>query len=182
MKNKKLIIFLLIWTIVISSISSAVENQGIPIVRTDQDTLSFLVKKSDLIAIVTLSGGVKKDYKMSFFHRPPEKVKGKINKLIKGNVEKNEFELLAEPTYTIPNSIAEYILLKNGDHLVFLSCENTQCRPTTGRSLLDIQYNKVYPTWRDDHYKDAGPGGEFGSYGVNLEEVLSEISKEINKS
>lgn len=181
MNMKGFIIFLIFLATAIYSTNSFTNNEGKPVVRTNQDTLSFLVKNSNLIAIVSLSGGVEKTYKPTLFNRPPKKVKGIIERIIKGSTEKKEFELLAEPKHRTPDSIYEFVLLKNGKHLVFLSIEKDQYRLTTGSSLLDILYNKVYPTWRDDHYK-VGPDGVLGSYGVDLEEVVSEIKEEINKS
>ncbi len=58
---KALAIFILFCAVAIYSCTQHDEDPGSPVTLTSQDKLSFLVANSDLIALVTISGGIEKD-------------------------------------------------------------------------------------------------------------------------
>jgi len=154
--------------------------EGKPVTLTDQETLNFLVTKSDLIAIADCSGGYDKP-KLSFFSRLPEKVNAKILSIIKGKEDRNTIEIFCTPMHLRQNVKDSIHILRNGKHLVFLSKNGEQYSPTTSFSLLDIHNNKAYPIWRPDQYNETLPDGSKVSSGIDLKEVIDDIENEIKK-
>ncbi len=179
---KALAIFVLFCAIAIYSCNPRKNDEGKPLELTTQDTLSFLVENSDLIALVTLSGGLKAGENLSWFRSPPETVKAEINTILSGEENRTIIEILSEPKHLEADVVMSIILLRNGYHLAFLSSNGELYQPTTRGSLLNVFLNKLYPTWRTDHYNETGPDGLKISSGVTLEEVLKEIENEIKKA
>ena len=147
-------------------------SPGVPITRTHQETLKFLVANSDMIAIVNLSGGTYKK-RVTSSGDLPQKVNAKIFSIIKGSEIAANIEIVSTPKYPSPGSILSSVVLRNGRHLVFVAKKGEIYQPTTGFSLLDIFRNKVHPVW-----KERKNPLEL-STGYELEKILNEIDNEI---
>ena len=179
---KAYVIFILFCVFAIYSCTHRSDNEGKPLALTYQDTLSYLVANSDLIALVTMSGGLKSGENLSWFSSPPKKVRAEINTIIYGEEKRSAIEILSEPKHLGSGVVMSFFFLRNGDHLTFLSSSGEQYQPTTRSSLLHIFNGKLYPTWRKDHYSETRPDGQKISSGVPLEKVLKEIDNEIKKA
>ncbi|WP_136810749.1 hypothetical protein [Desulfosediminicola flagellatus] len=141
--------------------------------------LTFLVTKSDLIAIAFLSGGLDKGKNLSFFKNPPKRVEGRIEQIIFGDQNIESVTISSKPKYLSENVIDMITFLRNGRHLVFLSKSGDLYQPTAQGSLLDFFNNNVYPTWRTDHYTRIDTDGTPLSQGVPIEQVIKEIKDKI---
>ncbi|MFT5700882.1 MAG: hypothetical protein ACI8ZB_003767 [Desulforhopalus sp.] len=179
---KALVIFILFCVFGIYSCTHRSDNEGRPLALTYQDTLPYLIANSDLIALVTISGGLESRENLSWFSSPPKKVRGEINTIIYGEEKRSAIEIFSEPKHFNSGVTMSIILLKNGGHLTFLSSSGEQYQPTTRSSLLHIFHGKLYPTWRKDHYSETRPDGKKISSGVPLEKVLKEIENELKKA
>jgi hypothetical protein len=156
------------------------DTKGKPITLTHKESLEFLVTKSDIIALVTISGGT--DKPKPLFLNSPDRVYAEIHSIIKGNEDRKTIELLSEPKYLNPNVISAKIILRNGYHLIFACNNKDYYQPTTEFSLNQINNNRVWPIWRPDQYKEIGPNGEKASKGLNLDEVIKDIKEKLKKS
>jgi len=158
-----------------------IDTKGKPVELTDRETLPFLVDNSDLIAVVLLSGGIDKPKPSLLFDDIPKTVDAHIFSILKGVEPRKSVEISNSPKF-LGQAVKSIMYLRNGKHLVFLSKSGDRYQPTTRYSLLDVSNNRAYPIWRPDQYKEEGPNGIKFSSGFPLNEVISEINKEINKS
>ncbi len=152
-------------------------QSGMPHKLTDMDTLSSLVHNSDLIAVVDISGGT--DEARASWRNMPKEVSAYIESVVKGSDKNKTIKIANNPKNSFPGSVMEVVVLRNGRHLVFLSQDGGTFKPTTGKALLDVLNNKVYPIWRPDQYNEIGSDGIEFSRGIGLDEVLEEIRTEI---
>lgn len=156
------------------------EPVGKPIERTFQESLEFLVGKSDLIAIVEITRG-EDDIKIPSLSEPPKLVDGRIIRLIKGHEASINITIQNQPEHLRPNVILSSMAIRTGRHLAFLNGEEGQYKPTTSLSLSEINLNKVHPIWRLYIYTETGPRGLKFSKGIELDRVIDEINIEMNR-
>lgn len=179
--NKILAIILLYCIFLLLGCENKIDTKGEPVSLTEFDTLPFLVKNSDIIALATLSGGTDKP-RPSFLFGTPKSVKVDIDTIIKGEKNLKTIELTSHPRYLDINVIQSAVILRNGYHLIFACKSETNYQPTTSNSLYDVLYGNIYPIWRPDQYTEIGPDGEKGSRGIPLEEILNEIKNELKSN
>jgi len=151
---------------------SVAQIEANSVTLTTQDTLSYLVKRSDIIAIINITGGIDKK-RISSFTEMPQQVDANLLKIIKGGKLSQTLTILNTPEYAPPNVLKSAIVLRNGKHLAFLNMEGKSYRPTTRFSMLPVSRGKVYPIW---HQTKSVKGVTSGCL---LELVISEIEMEI---
>ncbi len=176
---KALAIFITFWALVSFSFKDVILDHEKQNSIVSDGSLRFLVQHSDLIAIVDIANGVEKTYKLSLSKWPPKFVNANVIKTISGSSPHKTISISSTPSYLEDISSHVIMLLKKGEHLVFLSEKNGQFEPTTEKSLLDIANGKVYPTWRDDHYTRVDSDGTQWSSGEELNKVIIEIESKI---
>lgn len=147
---------------------NTIETRGQPISYTQQETLSFLVKESDLIAIIRIRGEIGENG-IPRFEDKPKQVNAEIVSIIKGQENIKSISMLDSPKFFPPEVIKSSIVLRDGIHLVFLTREGSLYKPTTCFSILDVFRGRVYPVW-----KQKEDGGEITS-GYPIEQVITEI-------
>ena len=161
-------IIILLFSLLITSYQNVYAGQ--PIRHTEQETLEFMVKNSDIIAVAFITGGTDK-LRITFWKDFPEKANVKILDVVKGDKSMKNIEIINEPKFTRPGSVKSTVVLRNGHYLVFLAKTGDKYQPTTGFSLLDIFKNNVHPIW-----KQKGIGNGI-SPGHKLQSVIKEITQ-----
>jgi hypothetical protein len=175
---KKIFAILLLCTCLLLGCENQIDRKGEPVSLTEKDTLSFLVKNSDIIALATLSGGTDKP-RSSFFFGTPKSVKVDIDSILKGNENQKIIELTSHPKFLGETVIQSTVVLRNGYHLIFACKSEKKYKPTTSHSLYNILYGNLYPIWRPDQYTEIVPNIGKVSKGIPLEEIIDEIKNEI---
>ena len=175
MHSRRVIISLLGVFLFIQLTTSCVSEEGrstpVPITQTEQ--LSFLANQSDLIAIVKISKGSPNRRFPIFFM--PKQVEARILSVISG-IEKREVIMIdTSKRFVRPGTIFNYVYLRKGKHLVFLSKEGDSYKPTTGLSIIEIMFNKVHPIWKQGEMNSVNEM----SVGYSLNEIIDEIKREL---
>lgn len=152
---------------------AGLEGQSVAVPKTETEQLSFLVKHSDLIAIIKISKG-SPNRRFSLFGMPKQ-VEAEILSVISGIEKQEVIKINTSPRFVRPRSIFNYVYLRKGRHLVFLSKEENSYKPTTRFSIIEILFNKVYPIWKQDEETDVNEM----SAGYSLNEIVDEIKKEL---
>jgi hypothetical protein len=130
---------------------------------SEQDTLKFLVRESDLIVIVDIQlanviDKIKRGVGLS------SAVDAHVVTVVSGREANINIKIEAETKFPDKGSLVTFVNFKEGKNLIFLSKDGEEYRPTTGSSVLDVWKSRVYPVW---DYKDG--------YGTELKQVIKEI-------
>ncbi len=154
---------------------NANESIGKPISYTNQETLSFLVKQSDLIAIIQIREGIDEN-SIALFEDKPKQVNAEILSIINGIENNKHIKIFDSPKFVPPEVLKASIVIRTGTHLVFLSREGSSYKPTTRFSVLDVFRGRVYPVWNQTLNENGVASGRI------LDLVISEIEMEIEFS
>jgi len=136
-------------------------------------SLDFLVKNSDVIAIIDIYDAPAEGL-TSKFKTTAVASASKI-KLLKG-YQKNSIKIKATPYYKEKGSMFEIAILQSGTNLEFLkkvANSNNYFQPTTGLSLLGVFEDKVQPIWKNVK-------GKYKLNGEQLTPIETEISNLMN--
>ncbi len=155
MTDRKLFRILLIFFILLSSGIYGCDSKRTKVfVPKEEDTLPYLVNHSDIIAVITISGGWDISEVSGENAKPEfkEKVKAEINEIYlnKTNYRESLKDIIL---YTSPSNSKKGTLsttfFRNGRNLAFLKHKgNNAFSPTTGFSVSDVRRNeKIYPVW-----------------------------------
>ena len=82
---------------------------------TEIDSLSFLIKSSDLIALVKISDGMPPTDKPAEEFK--EVVSAKIVESFYGDTENNEIKILNTPVHTTPGIVEHQLYFSNGEFI-----------------------------------------------------------------
>lgn len=138
-------------------------------------SLEFLVKKSDVIAIIDIYDAPAESPDSKF--KTTALASASIIKVLKGS-KNNIIKIKATPYYKEKGAIFEIAILQSGTYLAFLknvaNSENYY-QPTTGSSLLGVFEDKVQPIWKNVKEK-------YKLNGERLTSVETEISNLMNNS
>lgn len=147
----------------------ALGNNSTNIPITDQETLGFIVRHSDLIAIVEFDQDAKGSILLTFFNIS-DPILARVANVIKGTERLNTIKIYSETKFPAPGALKNKVIFRRGRHLVFLCKADNGYRPTTRFSVLDISNDRVYPIWKQNN------NGEF-QYGYPLEDIIYDINK-----
>ena len=96
---------------------------------TEIDSLSFLLKNSDLIALVKISDG------MPTTDKPAKKFKevvaAEIVESFYGDIEDNDIKILNTPVHTTPGIVEHQLYFSNGEFIYFLKKFEGSYKPLT---------------------------------------------------
>lgn len=171
-------LILIILILVISGCRGSFEDNETPVKHTEKEALGFLVDNSDLIALVTFSGGTNKSKPL---FKSPDKVSGKIHSIIKGDENRQDVDFVASPKYVNQGIHNLSIILRNGYHLVFACKVGKNYQPTTAYSFHQASGGKIWPIWKPEQYNEQGPNGRMYSSGIDINKVIPEIETEIKR-
>lgn len=138
---------------------------------TEIDSLNFLIKNSDLIALVNISDAMPptdmpaKEFK--------DIVSAKIVELIYGDTKYNEIKILNTTVYTTPGIVEHQLYLSNGEFIYFLKKFDSSYKPLTAFSTIRIRNGKGAPVWRQDK---TGSMPE-----IDKVEIINEIKENIER-
>ena len=168
-----IIVGLLLLRFVISLNQGDETSDRIPYSYTEKDTLSFLLKNSDLVAVVFIEGG--NDVGQNSFQKIWDPVDATLISTVwqKENMPTppEKFKIEPTPFFQDKGVLASQLFLRNGENLAFLmETKERHYKPTTGSSVFDV-YNQgnVLPIW-----KERSIGDEM-SPGFPLEQIKKEI-------
>ncbi len=138
---------------------------------TEIDSLSFLLKNSDLIALVKISDG------MPTTDKPAKKFKevvaAEIVESFYGDIEDNDIKILNTPVHTTPGIVEHQLYFSNGEFIYFLKKFEGSYKPLTPFSAVRIRNGKGAPIWKLDK---AGSMPE-----INKGEIIKEIKESIEQ-
>jgi hypothetical protein len=138
---------------------------------TEIDSLAFLIKNSDLIALVKISDGMPKTNETATAFK--EVVSAEIIESLYGDTEKNEIKILNKPVHTIPGIDEHQIYLSNGEFIYFLKKFGSLYRPLTPFSTIRFRKGKGAPIWKQDK---TGSMPE-----INKSNIIIEIKESIEQ-
>ena len=165
----KIYLFILILVLMISGCE---DKQEVNVYHaTEIDLLSFLIKNSDLIALVTISEGMPRTDKPATEYK--DAVEAQIVELIYGETESNPIELLNTTVHTRPGFAEHQLYLSNGEFIYFLKKFGSSYKPLTPFSTVRFRNGKGAPIWKQDK---TGSMPE-----INKGEIINEIKESIEQ-
>ncbi len=138
---------------------------------TETDSLSFLIKNSDLVALVKISDGMPPTDKPA--KKFKEAVSAEIVKSFYGDAETTKIEILNTPVNTAPGIVEHQLYLSDGDFIFFLKKFGSSYKPLTPFSTVRFRKGKGAPIWKQDK---TGSMPE-----INKSEVIKEIKESIEQ-
>ena len=153
-------------------LSACEKTESIPYVLTTQDTLSYLVENSDLIAVVNITGGVERS-KGGIPNNIPESVSASVVDVIHSNDNRSLLELNIQnsPHKQEKGTSFTMMALRDGRNLVFLVYQQDgSYKPTTGFSIVSVNSSDMLmPIWKQ------GESKEEYSKGFSVDHIKNEI-------
>ena len=138
---------------------------------TETDSLNFLIKNSDLIALVKISDGIPPTDNPAKEFR--EMVSAEIVESFYGDTENNEIKILNTPVHTTPGIVEHQLYFSNGEFIYFLKKIGSSYKPLTPFSTVRFRKGKGAPIWRQDK---TGSIPE-----INKVEIIKEINESIKQ-
>lgn len=138
---------------------------------TENDSLSFLVKNSDLIALVKISDGMPPTDKPTKEFK--EMVSAEIVEAFYGDTENKEIKILNTPVHTTPGIVKHQLCFSNGEFIYFLKKFGSSYKPLTPFSIVRFVKGKGVPIWRQ---AKTGSMPE-----INKGEIIKEINESIEQ-
>jgi len=133
------------------------------------DSLNFLIKNSDIIALVNILDGVQPTDKPGTEFK--DAVTAQIVVLIYGKSESNPIKILNTTVYTTPGFDVNQLYLSNGEFIYFLKKFGSSYKPLTPFSTVRLRNDKGAPIWKQDK---AGSIPE-----IDKGEIIEEIKESI---
>ena len=132
-------------------LSACEKTESIPYVLTTQDTLPYLVKNSDFIAVVNITGGVE-GFQGGVPNSIPENVSASVVDVIHSNNNRSPLEINIQnsPHNSEKGNYFTIMALRNGRNLAFLVYQQDgSYKPTTGFSIVSVNgSNMLMPIWK----------------------------------
>ena len=138
---------------------------------TEIDSLSFLIKNSDLIALVKISDGMPPTDKPAKEFK--EMVSAEIVESFYGDTENNEIKIINTPVHTTLGIVEHQLYFGNGEFIYFLKKFDNSYKPLTPFSTVRFRKGKGAPIWRQDK---TGSMPE-----INKGEIIKEIKESIEQ-
>jgi len=138
---------------------------------TETDSLSFLVKNSDLIALAKISDGIPSTDNPA--KESKEMVSAEIVESFYGDTENNEIKILNTPVHTTPGIVKHQLYFSDGEFIYFLKKFGSSYKPLTPFSTVRFRKGKGAPIWRQDK---TGAMPE-----INKAEIIKEIKESIEQ-
>jgi len=115
---------------------------------TEIDSLNFLLKNSDLIALVNISDGMPATDKAATGFK--EAVYAQVVEVIYGDPQSGLIEILNTTVYTEPGIVEHKLYLRNGEFVYFLKKYGKSYKPLTPFSTVRFRNGKGAPIWKQD--------------------------------
>jgi hypothetical protein len=144
MKNIKLLILILV--LMISGCEGKPKDNVYH--AKEIDSLNFLIKHSDIIALVKISDGMQPTDKPATEFK--DAVTAQIVELIYGEAESNFIKILNSTVYTTPGIVEHQLYLSNGEFIYFLKKFGSSYKPLTPFSTVRFRNGKGAPIWKQD--------------------------------
>lgn len=138
---------------------------------TEIDSLNFLLKNSDLIALVNISDGLPATDKAATEFI--EAVSAQVVEVIYGEPQSSLIEILNTSVYTERGIVEDKLYLSNGEFIYFLKKAGESYKPLTPFSTVRFRNGKGGPIWKQDK---TGSMPE-----IDKAEIIAEIRKTIEQ-
>ena len=138
---------------------------------TEIDSLNFLLKNSDLIALVNISDGMPSTDKATTELK--EAVQARVVEVIFGEPQSSLIEILNTTVFTEPGIVEHKLYLSNGEFLYFLKKVGNSYKPLSIFSTVRFRKGKGAPIWKQDK---TGSLPE-----IEKAEIIAEIRKAIEQ-
>ena len=135
------------------------------------DSLSFLIKNSDIIALVKISDSMPPMDKLATEFK--DAVTAQIVELIYGETDSNPIKILNTTIYTTPGFVEHQLYFSNGEFIYFLKKFGSSYKPLTPFSTVRFRKGKGAPIWKQDK---TGSIPE-----INKGEIIKEIKESIEQ-
>ncbi len=174
--KKMITCFLLSLQFLIIGCDNNYEDSSEKYVPDKYDSLSYLVGKTDFVAVVNIVGGSGR-FGESNNNEKSEYVDAEIVDII---YKRNDLDLGSSvklsryPHIKKPNSYGSFVIYTNGMTLIFANIENNQiCHPTTLKSVMSIYDNNILPVWKIEESEKTN------NYDYDLSDIKNEIIEHI---
>ena len=176
MKYKMLICFLLSLQLLMIGCDNNYEDSYEKYVPDKYDSLSYMVSKTDFLAVVNIKGGSER-FGESNSNEISEYVDAEIVDIIYKRKDLdlgNSVKLSRYPHIKKPNTYGSFVIYTNGMTLIFANIEkNRICYPTTIKSVMSIYNNTVFPVWKIEESEKTN------NYDYDLSDIKNEIIEHI---